>query len=211
MTPQEKLAARIHQATRLTWDHCAALTKLSNARFEAFAGVDASDETALAKLDPVDAMQARLARWQSRNFGVPSSTQLVCGIVEELAELDEAELDQDHDAMVDAIGDTAIYCAQLCTMHRLSMAVLVDHAARAIALRAKLAPALGLLSHVAVKSEQRIRGLGNRDLARVGVAAGLISLFALLIRFDTVNSFLSVSSEVLRRDWIANPDGPVQA
>ena len=207
MTPAEKLAARVKQATGMDWTGAARLADMANARFETFAGVDAKYATALAKLDPYDAIQVRLAAWQSRNFGVPTTTQIVCGIVEELAEWEAA--DGDDAAAADAVGDTLIYCAQLCTAYRMSLSCIM-----------MLAPsfrcidnhttAAGLLCHVALKGEQRIRGLDDRALARVGIAAAIVSICEALDATDGgygtfLDIYAATAAHVLRRDWRAHP------
>ena len=207
MTPAEKLAARVKQATGMGWSDSAKLAGAANARFETFAGVDAKDEMALAKLDPYDAIQVRLASWQSNNFGVPTTTQIACGVVEELAEWDAAEPDSAEED--DAIGDVLIYCAQLCTAYRMSLRELLGNMSKWAVPDDRSVGSSGLLCHVALKGEQRIRGLDDRGLARVGIAAGVACLADSMAATRKVGAVLDMyaatAAHVLRRDWRANP------
>jgi hypothetical protein len=207
VTPAEKLAARVKQATGMAWDHAVLLAGLAHARFEKFAGVDAKDATALSALGPYDAIQVRLAAWQSNNFGVPTTTQIVCGVVEELAEWEAADED-DAAAAADAVGDTLIYCAQLCTAYRMALSSIVMRAA-SYRCSDNHTKAAGLLCHVALKGEQRIRGLDDRGLARVGIAAAIASICEALDATDghgdLFDMYAATAAQVLRRDWRANP------
>ncbi len=204
MTPAEKLAKRVKQATGMAWDHAVLLASMAHARFEKFAGVDAKDEMAMAALDPYDAIQVRLAAWQSNNFGVPTTTQIVCGVGEELSEFDASEPDSAEED--DAVGDVLIYCAQLCTAYRLSLRELVGNMPGGAA---PFGLEHGLLCHVALKGEQRIRGLDDRSLARVGIAAAVARLaeYVAATRGDGVilDMYAATAAQVLRRDWRANP------
>lgn len=205
MTPAEKLAARVKQATGMAWDDAAKLAVLAHARFEKFAGVDAKDELAMAAVGSYDATQVRLASWQSRNFGVPTTTQIVCGIGEELAEWEAAD---DGATAADAVGDTLIYCAQLCTAYRMALSSIVLRAA-SFRCSDNHTRAGGLLCHVALKGEQRIRGLDDRGLARVGIAAAIVSICEALDATDgygdLFDMYAATAAKVLRRDWRAHP------
>ena len=205
MTPAEKLAARVKQATGMGWSDAAKLAGAANARFETFASVDAKDELAMAALDPYDAIQVRLASWQSNNFGVPTTTQIACGVEEELAEWESAD---DDAAAADAVGDTLIYCAQLCTAYRMSLSCIMALAS-SFRCSDNHTKAAGLLCHVALKGEQRIRGLDDRGLARVGIAAAIVSICEALDATDghgdLFDIYAATAAHVLRRDWRANP------
>ena len=75
-----------------------ALFTASRAAFELWAHLDAPHLPA----DPIDAMQLRLARWQSRNFAETGDALIALGIGEECGELSQAVKDAD---VVDALGD----------------------------------------------------------------------------------------------------------
>jgi hypothetical protein len=202
VTPAEKLAARIP----IPWADVERIASAAHGRFQTFAGVDAKDADALAQLHPLDAMQVRLAAWQSRNFGVPSMTQIVCGVVEELREWTDAESGSED--QFDAEADITIYLAQMLTLARLSLSSVVEEAARWEwhSHRYKIIRGAGILSHVALKHEQRIRGLGEPGLMRCGVAAGAVVMIAEVMGPDAAQAaILAVAPRVLARDWVASP------
>lgn len=198
MTPAEKLAARIP----IPWADVERIASAAHARFETFAGVDAKDADALAQLHPLDAMQVRLAAWQARNFGVPAMTQLVCGVVEELGEWVDAE---DGGAEFDAVADVAIYLSQLLTMARLSLSSIIDATFGLDRIRSFGWQGDVILAHVALKHEQRIRGLDDPRLMRCGIAAGAAMVMATVDADDASRALLAVAPRVLARDWVASP------
>ena len=158
----------------------------------------------MAALDPYDAIQVRLAAWQSRNFGVPTTTQIACGVVEELGEWLTSD---PGPAAADAVGDTLIYCAQLCTSYRMSLIEIIRD--QDVPCGDDAFAAAGLLCHVALKGEQRIRGLEDLALARVAIAAAIAAIASALDSTDghgtILDMYLTTADRVLRRDWRANP------
>lgn len=204
-SPAEKLAARIP----IPWADVERIASAAHERFQTFAGVDAKDETALAQLHPLDAMQVRLAAWQARNFGVPAMTQIVCGVVEELGEWVEAESGSDDET--DAVADVTIYLSQLLTRARLSLSSIID-ATFGLARRPSFDWSRSFdwqgdasLAHVALKHEQRIRGLDDPWLMRCGIAAGAAMVLTTVGARDAADSLLAVAPRVLARDWVASP------
>lgn len=198
-TPAEKLAARIP----IPWADVERIAAAAHERFQTFAHVDAKHDEALAQLRPLDAMQVRLAAWQARNFGVPTMTQLVCGVVEELCEWVDAESGSEEE--IDAVADVGIYLSQLLTMSRLSLSVIVDVADRLDCHSGSDWQGDGILAHVALKHEQRIRGIDSSRLMRCGIAAGAALVLARLDAFGPGPIILAVAPRVLARDWVSSP------
>jgi hypothetical protein len=181
----------------------------ARARFDATAGLDHPD----LPEDPAEALQTRLYRWQIRSYGVPDRRDIALGVVEELGELAEAA--GDHASEADAVADTAIYAIQLCTLLRLDAASLMAPPSTGFyALPSAMAIA-GRLSHVALKSHQRIRGMGDPEASRRAFAEVLATLFGLLhLRARGVGKQLyplvaEVAEQVMKRDKSKLP--PVRA
>jgi NTP pyrophosphatase (non-canonical NTP hydrolase) len=96
--------------------------------------------------NPLDlsALQARLAAWQQRNFGVQTPSEMALGIAEETGELARAVLKnaqriRGYDdqakflaAAADALADIAIYSINLATILRLDYGTLLRETAHAV-------------------------------------------------------------------------------
>jgi NTP pyrophosphatase (non-canonical NTP hydrolase) len=92
----------------------------------------------------VSFLQARLAAWQQRNFGVQEVWQMALGVAEETGELARAVLKhyqkiRGYDdpkkflqKAADAIADTAIYSINLSTILRLDYGTLLYQTAEAV-------------------------------------------------------------------------------
>lgn len=116
----------------------------ARAHFDTYAAMDAPDlPEPIPATGEMSALQVRLFRWQSRNFGVPSRFQILAGVMEEVGELSHALLKNaqgirgmsDDDARVaagDAIADAVVYLIQLCTALRIDFGVLIWRVAETV-------------------------------------------------------------------------------
>lgn len=103
------------------------IAEKARAAFGAYAALD----TPHLPENPLSALQVRLARWQSRNFGVPENTEICLGIAEEAGELCHAILKakqkirgyEDPEFLraeaADAMADCTVYMMQLATALRM--------------------------------------------------------------------------------------------
>lgn len=101
--------------------------------FAAYAGMDAPELPG----EEMSALQVKLARWQSRNFGGARLEQVALGVAEEAGELCHSILkhsqgirgmegtDALREKAGDAIADCAIYLIQAATLLRLDFSELV--------------------------------------------------------------------------------------
>ncbi len=115
----------------------------ARAVFDQYAAMDAP----LLPEGKWSALQVRLARWQNRNFGVPSLPEITLGVCEEAGELAHAVLkntqrirglaapDEFRAAAGDAIADATIYLMQAATALRLDFESLVAGVAAQVMLR----------------------------------------------------------------------------
>ena len=176
----------------------------SRARFEAWAALDAPHLPS----DPIDAIQVRLARWQSANFGATGDELIALGIGEECGELAQAG---DRTEAIDALGDVCIYAAQLCTANRLAIGTTLDSGS---SLPVDLAVPVGALQHLVLKRAQRIRKgrlpveehrallfTAIRFVVRAAVAAAQPMADGITAR----EAFAATAEHVLARNWTANP------
>lgn len=183
-------------------------------RFEAFAGCHA-DRPPPDGIDPIDWLQVRLAAWEARQpFWTASALPVALGIVEECGELAEAGSSA---AIVDAVGDVAIYTCQLATRHRLALSVLIAESCEAPdspwpsgQWRCVMASA-GRVAHLALKREQRIReGALPAEEYRAKLTDAIVRLLADVS--DAANRslaecFTTTAAKILTRDWRADPVG----
>jgi NTP pyrophosphatase (non-canonical NTP hydrolase) len=149
--------------------------KLARERFDATAGMDAPELPA----DPMEALQTRLYRWQVNRFGLQPAERQVLGIVEELGEWMDANgmtVEKGEEAMTDAIADIGVFAIQLCTSLRLDAGTLMQPPAEFVQVKHALSIA-GRLSHVCLKTLQRIRGMQDAETSRRAFAAVLVDLF----------------------------------
>lgn len=119
--------------------------------FDRYAGMDAPE----VPDNPLSALQVRLCRWQTRNFGAGTSAHSVLGVVEEVGEalegflglavaagrLAHAVLKADQKirslsdpekarrAVADGVADLSVYAIQVCTAFRLDYGVLLTQTA----------------------------------------------------------------------------------
>lgn len=195
----------------------------ARSRFESWAAIDAPHLPVVA----VDAMQVRLARWQTANFGAPRDVEIALGAVEELGETYDAT---DRANIVDGIGDVVVYLGQLFTSNRLAIgpALVAANEAHLEMLvgdretgKAKAVAAAGYLAHVVLKRAQRIRGMADDDEFRRALFRAAVDLvvaatdwLAVVYGADSVfdqggapGIYLAVGETVLARDWKKDPLG----
>lgn len=183
-------------------------------RFEAFAGCHA-DRPAPAGIDPIDWLQVRLAAWEARQpFHTASALPVALGIVEECGELADAHSSA---AIVDALGDIAIYTCQFATRHRLAMSVLIAESNEAPDFphaggRWRMVTAsAGAVAHLALKREQGIReGALPAEEYRAKLAGAIVRLLADVsdaANRNLAECFTTTAATILTRDWRADPVG----
>lgn len=184
----------------------------ARARFEEWAAIDAPH----LPPDPVDALQVQLARWEvAQPFHVASALPVGAGCSEEAGELADAE---SHDEVEDAIGDLCIYAAQVATRNRLAMSAIFELADEVPPAHAEgwreLCSAQGLVAHLVLKREQRIReGALPDEEYRERLALALAGLIGAAERAHDKwhmrpfprACYLSTGAQVLARNWTANP------
>jgi hypothetical protein len=121
---------------------------------------------------------------------------------------------------VDAVADAMFYATNLCSTNRLDAGELFRasryeatvSALPSVCLLGMFAAA-GRLSHVSLKSAQKIRGYDDRDKARREIADHVARLFyfarcfAAALEIDLMVGFRKTVEEVLKRDWKSNPKG----
>lgn len=145
--------------------------------------------------DDVDAMQVTLARWQSDRFaGAPTSdVHMALGVIEELGEaFDEDASPEDS---VDALGDVMVYSAQLCTANRLAVRPVIDLAVlylKANHCHAQPVCLAGMLAHVALKHDQKIRGLGPAHVYHPRLVDALALMIAKALEDCTIGHELTI-------------------
>ncbi len=142
--------------------------------------------------DPWGALQDRLYRWQVATYGLPQPAMLCLGVVEEVGELDDAD---SYAEEADAIADVTIFAVQLATCYRLDAGALIDwaHPTDEVGWRGTL----GRLSHAVLKSEQGIRGLGNKEAARQAVARQLLDVFSLCLSWASESGTIEYRADYL--------------
>ena len=178
----------------------------------------------------LDAIQADQIEWSTRNFGQQPAHRPMLGIIEEMCELEEAQMlagetgkeESDAAAQLDAIGDIAIYMLDYCGKRGWRMQELWDARACPEWLdnfvmgddndgMPYFAPFIRRLAHSQLKGEQNIRGgQGKHDSI---LKATLSSVLWLLENLSTVyhqRDFLQILEDVWmkvrQRDWVNNPN-----
>lgn len=126
-------------------------------------------------LDPVDAMQVRLMRWQVDRFGLQSDERMALGVIEEISEGDVADVDYEA---IDALGDVLVYAGQLCINTRLAIGPIMQLAAlwvpdAAGTLERLLTAAQGILAQTVLKGAQKIRGSDDAKIYGVRLVGSL--------------------------------------
>jgi hypothetical protein len=179
---------------------------LATARFNAYAGMDAPE----LPEDSLSAIQVRLHRWQVQNFGWQPSWTMVLGITEEVSELVDAP---DADKLTDAVGDIMVFSTQLCTDSRLDFGTLLRNTEGVLE---KCGPLRGLnstvgwLSHVALKTSQRVRGFDDPVKGHCAYAQHLQRLLINVRQFSQIDierAYVDVAEHVMKRDWRQDPSG----
>lgn len=177
------------------------------------------------------AIQVEQVEWSVRNFGQQPAHRPMLGIIEELCELEEAQLhgvdefvseEAYKEAILDAIGDTAIYMLDYCGKRGWSMQEvwnaracpewLVDFVLGEENDGAPyLAPFIKHLAHSQLKGEQNIRGgtVKHDNILKATLSSVLWLLDGLSTSYlqrDFMQILLEVWSKVRQRNWVANPN-----
>jgi hypothetical protein len=180
------------------------LFEKSSAAFSRYAALDAPH----LPPEELSALQVRLWRWQVEQFGLPDDRDLVLGIVEECGEMEEADSPA---ALEDAVADILIYTTQLCTSNRLDLGVIMEEVNKR-RLVSSVPRSLGRLAHVALKVHQRIRGYGDRQVARNGICVQVANLYSALLwevpaDLDVRATYTLIAERVMKRNWKKDPLG----
>jgi NTP pyrophosphatase (non-canonical NTP hydrolase) len=172
------------------------------------------------------AIQADQIEWSIRNFGQQPPHRPMLGIIEELCELEEAQLgdaDETTEANVlDAVGDVAIYMLDYCGKRGWSMQELWNARACPEWLdnfvmgdendgSPYFAPFIRRLAHSQLKGEQNIRGgTGKHDgLLKATLSSVLWTLEGICEAYykrDFLRVLEDVWLKVRQRDWVNNPN-----
>ena len=178
------------------------------------------------------AVQADQIEWSTRNFGVQQAHRPMLGIIEELCELEEVQLNDVHGfdddeeaykaAILDAIGDTAIYMLDYCGKRGWSMQELWDARACPEWLQdftlgeendgfPYFAPFIKNLAHSQLKGEQNIRGgTAKHDAVLKTTLSSVLWVLEGLSTSYLQREFLHILEEVWlkvrQRNWVANPN-----
>lgn len=111
----------------------AAIVAAAKEAFDAYAGMDSPE----LPTDELSALQVRLVRWQTENFGGANKLEILAGVNEEAGELSHVVLKQAQrirgygdpvKARVeagDAIADCVVYLMQMATAFRLDFGTLL--------------------------------------------------------------------------------------
>ena len=177
--------------------------KLADARYR-------FDTDNVPALDTFPGLQAALAAWQQRCFGSPPPWVSAMGINEEVGELREAApWEADFD---DALGDILVYTTQLCTLHKLDFGALSSNL-REIEVSVDvgwklIGVATGRISHVVLKSFQKIRGFHEPEVAQRHIAHAVIQLTRGIRALAPMSNtpvlrelYFQISHDVLKREW----------
>lgn len=180
----------------------------SRERFERWAALDAPE----LPESRTDSIQVRLARWQAQNFGAAPDEHMTLGVVEELGEMSETLMPEE---IIDGAGDAMVYLCQLLTRYRIAIAPVLKcpPSTSGRPRHAELLIEAGRLSHVVLKSAQKIRGYGDPETSRRAVFMCACRLVGALKRFllgeqiadDLERIFDQTAAIVLARSWKANP------
>lgn len=177
----------------------------------------------------LDTIQAEQVEWSLRNFGVQPAHCPMLGIIEELCELEQALLIEEGDgepevqaAVVDAIGDVAIYMLDYCGKRGWRMQELWDERKALDGYEDfTFGPSedgtpyvyqfILVLAHSQLKGEQNIRG--GSDVHDVKLKGMLSNVLWLLqetaekyYKLDALTILAEVWSKVKQRNWVANPN-----
>lgn len=158
-------------------------------------------------------LSEQVGEWSVYNFGQQFSHRPGMGMIEELAELEEARLALKKDAIFDAVADVTIYMADYYSKRGWNMGTSWSSAIRPDwVLFGDINPvAFGLirrLSHHHLKGEQGIRGGADKHAAamREACEGTLWYLKTVSTAFgkDYIEVVAKVWSEVSKRDWQKN-------
>jgi hypothetical protein len=159
--------------------------------------------------EPNDTQQA-LLRWQADRFGALDAlhgVRMALGVIEEMAETFEAETAAEA---LDGLGDVIVYAGQLAAFHRLSIGPILALADAYLARGARVQIlAAGSLAHHVLKGSQKIRGLDDPDLFRLGLVEKLAEAIACAVEtvaighvegaINVAEVYRIVGTEVLQR------------
>ena len=131
--------------------------------------------------------QCRHAKWQAANFPPAGPALFALGVAEEaLLELDRALEDLDGAGVDDALGDASVFLMGLCTHIKLDWGTLwqesIGYKPHPVEKKRGLQRAVGRLCQVALKAEQKIRGLGDPDAARLALGGAVLEVMCWLRR-----------------------------
>lgn len=156
-------------------------------------------------------MQAELAAWSKKNFGEQPPHRPMLGIIEEIAELQEAWDVKDKNAIVDAVGDIGIYMLDYCVKRGWSFSDLWGYRSRgATPWATRLMSFVRRLAHHHLKGEQGIRGgaLEHDQQLRSVLSdlLGVLQSFSESVGLNLPIIMREVWSKVRLRDWTKNPN-----
>jgi NTP pyrophosphatase (non-canonical NTP hydrolase) len=177
----------------------------------------------------LDEIQAAQFEWSARNFGQQPPHRPMLGIIEELCELEEAQLEMSEIAeaelakeVLDAVGDIAIYMLDYCGKRGWRMQELWDSRACPEWLKdftvgndadgfPYFAPFIRRLAHSQLKGEQNIRGgTGKHDGILKATLSSVLWLLDSIATAELHRDFLDILAEVWskvsKRDWVNNPN-----
>lgn len=175
----------------------------------------------------LDEIQLEQTAWSTRNFGAQPAHRPLLGIIEELAELEEALLAEDDDlagkdAVVDAIGDVSIYMLDYCGKRGWRMQDVWDARCALPGYEEfifgpsndgspYLYPFIKVLAHSQLKGEQDIRG--GKAVHDENLKAMLSNVLWMLAEtaksyyeLDVLVILETVWNKVKQRNWVANPN-----
>lgn len=162
-------------------------------------------------------LQIELIRWEVHNFGVQKQWTSTLGIFEELGELIEAIGEAQDEDVIDAIGDFMVYTVNLCTKVGLDFESIMDHANSLVGSMSGMDTlmaiwkAVGKLSHIILKAEQKIRGYDDRSVKRrdaaivLGRLVAAVTELAFAADISAEATLFGVAHEVMKRDWVKYP------
>ena len=154
-------------------------------------------------------LQQEQVDWVIYNFGDRDAWQPLLGIIEELGELEEARFMADLDGIKDAIADTMIYTADLCTAIGLEINNVWKLRRKNIQQHSTMIWA-GKLSHSYLKMAQGIRGSEQEHIDDMFVIltyiVGILNVQAVLLGTTAEDLAYDTWQNVKKRDWKKYPE-----
>lgn len=158
--------------------------------------------------------QAECLGWQNWNFPDTTAQEVVYGLNEELGELGEAILANDHIKCLDAVGDGGVFGLNYASR----MAINIEQAlsdvpydpppVKAYPLWAyvNLSVALGKINHITLKSKQGIRNIAPEAITVAFVAYWrALEFMAASLGVNFYEILNETWDEVKKRDWKLYP------